>query len=199
MKFTAHIAHAVNKANQILGLIRRSFTYLDTALTKQLYTSMVQPHLEYGNVVWHPYLKKDVDLLERVQRRAILVPVLSKLSYEERLKEMDLPSLVYRRIRGDSIDIYKYLHGMYRTNAESLLPLAKSTSGVATRGHSLKLEKRHCRTQLRANTLGYRMVNFWNSLPAEVVQQSQLTPSRDIVTNAVLQSSTAWMWMKFSL
>ena len=101
---------------------------------------MVRPHLEYGNVVWHPYLKKDVDLLERVQRRATkLVPVLSKLSYEDRLKEMDLPSLVYRRIRGDSIDIYKYLHGMYRTNVESRLPLAKPTSGVATRGHSLKL------------------------------------------------------------
>ena len=77
------------------SFIRRSFTYLDTALTKQLYTSMVRSHFEYGNVAWHPYLKKDIDLLERMQRRATnLVPVLSKLSYEDRLKEM-----VYRRIR----------------------------------------------------------------------------------------------------
>ena len=138
---------------------------------------MVRPHLEYGTVVWHPYLKKDVDLLERVQRRATkLVPVMSKLSHEDRQKKMDLPSLVYRRIRGDSIDIYNYLQSpwhvvLYRMNVESLLPLTKSTSGVATRtrGHSLKLEKRHCRTQLRANTLVCRMVNFWNSLPEEVV------------------------------
>ena len=65
-----------------------------------------------------------------------MVPVLSKLSYEDRLKAMDLPSPVYRRIRGDFIDIYKYLRGVYRMNVESLLPLAKSTSGVATRGHS---------------------------------------------------------------
>jgi len=71
LKFSVlHIAYAVKKANQILGLIRRSFTFLDINLMKQLYTVMVRPHLEYGNVVWRPQFKKDLELLEGVQRRA---------------------------------------------------------------------------------------------------------------------------------
>ena len=86
-----HIARAVCKANQILGLIRRSFTHLDCNLIKQLFTALVRPHLEFGNVVAHPVLKKDMKLLEGVQHRATqMVPGFSKLSYEERLKLMDL-------------------------------------------------------------------------------------------------------------
>jgi len=62
---------------------------------KQLYTVMVRPHLEYGNVVWHPQFKKDMKVLEAVQRRATkMVPGLRNLSYEERLRCMDLPSLL---------------------------------------------------------------------------------------------------------
>ena len=76
-----HVAHAVSSANRVL---KRTFTYVE--LMKQLYTSLVSPHLEYGNVVWHPYLKKDIELLERVQHRATrIVPGFSKFSYEERL------------------------------------------------------------------------------------------------------------------
>jgi len=59
---------------------------------KQLYISMICPHLEIGNVVWQPMLKKDQDALESIQRRATrLVPSLSKLCYEERLKLIGLP------------------------------------------------------------------------------------------------------------
>jgi len=66
----SHVAHVAAKANQILGLIRRSLVHLDITLMKQLYISMVHPHLESGNVVWHPMLKKDQDALESVQLRA---------------------------------------------------------------------------------------------------------------------------------
>lgn len=170
LKSSAHIAAAVNKANQILGLIRRSFTYMDIPLMKQLYTSLVRPHLEYGNVIWQPYLKGEMDLLERVQHRATrMIPGLARLDYEERLKKMDLPSLTYRRARGDAIETYKYLHGIYTVDSSSMLPL-HTTDGVTTRGHSLKLQKRDCRTQLRKNFFGLRTVNNWNQLPERVVQ-----------------------------
>ncbi len=62
-----HIAKILSKANQILGLIRRTFICMDGTLMKQLYTSMVRPHLEYGNVVWYPHLRKDIDMIESVQ------------------------------------------------------------------------------------------------------------------------------------
>jgi ribonucleases P/MRP protein subunit RPP40 len=63
LKSSAHIAVAVNKANQIVRLIRRSFRYMDIPLMKQLCTSLVRPHLEFGNVIWNPYLLV-MDLLE---------------------------------------------------------------------------------------------------------------------------------------
>ena len=76
---------------------------------KHLYTSMVRPHLELGNGIWHPQFKKDRDLMEKVQHRATrLVPTLSKLRNEERLRQVDLPSLFYRRLRVDLIETYKH-------------------------------------------------------------------------------------------
>jgi len=131
---------------------------------------MVRPHLEFGNVVWHPMLKKDQDTLESVQRTATkLVPSLNKLSYEERLKLMGFPSLSYRRLRGDVIETFKYLHGIYSTNSSTLLLLVLFHDGIQTRGHSLKLQKRECRLSVTANVLGFRIVNFWNSMPEEIV------------------------------
>ena len=136
---------------------------------KQLFTNVVRPNLEYGNVVWHPFLKQDIELLEGVQHRATrMVPGLAKLPYEERLRKMDLPSLVYRRNRGDAIEVYKYLHGIYSVDCSDLLPLHESSS-LTTRGHSLKLAKRSSRTQLRQNFFSNRVVKLWNNLPEDVV------------------------------
>jgi ribonucleases P/MRP protein subunit RPP40 len=113
--------------------------------------------------------KKDIELLESVQHRATkMVPGLAKLSYEERLKRMDLPTLVYRRTRGDAIEVYKYLHGKYNVESASLLPMHDS-SGPETRSNGLKLKKRACRSQLRSNFFGLRAANLWNDLPESVV------------------------------
>jgi len=169
LKFSTHVAKAVSKANQILGLIRRSFTHIDCQLMKLLFTALVRPHLEYGNVIWHPFLQKDIQMLEKVQHRATrMVPGLAKMQYEDRLKLMNLPSLAYRRLRGDAIEVFKYMHGVYNVDCTQILPRHKAF-GPITRGHSMKLEKRDCKGRLRANVLGYRIVNFWNSLPEDVV------------------------------
>ena len=54
LDFDVHINNIVKKANQIIGLIRRSFSHLDKELFIHLYKSIVRPHLEYANVIWHP-------------------------------------------------------------------------------------------------------------------------------------------------
>jgi len=94
---------------------------------------------------------------------------------------MELPSLSYRRLRGDLIETFQYLHGIYRTNSSTVLPLAPTHDG--TRGHSLKLHKRECRTSLRANVLGFRIVNFWNSMPEDIVSAHLSTASKDVLIN----------------
>jgi hypothetical protein len=77
-----------------------------------------------------------------VQRRATkMVPGLCKLNNVDRLCRMDLPSMEYRRNRGDAIETYKYLGVKYMCDTMSLLPLHEST-GMMTRGHCIKLRKR---------------------------------------------------------
>ena len=78
-----------------------------------LYKAIVRPHLEYCIQAWNPHLRKDVDMLEKIQRRATkLIPELRDLTYEERLKECGLTTLDTRRLRGgDQIEVFKILKG----------------------------------------------------------------------------------------
>ena len=77
LKFDNHIATKIQKSNMMLGLINRSFSFLDSNIFKTLYTCYVRPHLEYDSVIWSPFLIKNIKALENVQRRATkLVPII---------------------------------------------------------------------------------------------------------------------------
>jgi len=172
LKFAGHVGQVVAKESQLLGLVKRLFVHRDVDVIKKLYTALVRPHLEYANVVWHPRYKKEIEQLERVQRRAtMLVCSLQNLPYESRLRQMELPSLVYRRYRGDMIEVFKYLRGTYSVRTNELLPRAPLT---ALRGHDHKLLKRHCRSHVRSSFFSYRGVTSWNNLPNEVVSAQSL-------------------------
>ena len=89
--------------------------------------------------MWHPRFRTDIDLLENVQHRATrMINGLKKVPYEERLRLMDLPTMSYRRLRGDAIEAYKCVHGKYSVDWSSLQPLADETSTLVTRGHTFK-------------------------------------------------------------
>ena len=94
MKVSEQCRIATSKGNQVLGMIRRNISYKDKSLIVPLYTAIVRPHLEYCIQAWSPYLRKDIDMLEKIQRRATkLIPGLRDLRYEERLKECGLTTL----------------------------------------------------------------------------------------------------------
>ena len=79
---------AASKGNQILGLIK------EKQLIVPLYKAIVRPHLEYSIQAWRQYHKKDIDKLERLQRRATkIIPELRDLSYERGLLECGLTTL----------------------------------------------------------------------------------------------------------
>ena len=98
-----------------------------------LYKTLVRPHLEYATPIWTPLYKKDSIMLENVQRRATrLVKALSGLTYQERLLELGLPSLEYRRLRADVIEVYKIIHQIDKINIDKFFTFAQN---AGTRGH----------------------------------------------------------------
>ena len=119
---------AASKGNQVIGMIRRNITYKDKSLILPLYKAigLVRPHLEYCIQAWSPYLRKDIDMLEKIQRRATkLIPGLRDLRYEERLKECGLTTLETRRLRGDQIEVFKILNGYENIDSNIFLKLRK--------------------------------------------------------------------------
>ena len=85
MKVSEQCRIAASKGNQVLGMIRRNITYTDNSLIIPLYKAIVRPHLEYCLQAWSPYLRKDINVLEKIQRRATkLISGLRDLTYEER-------------------------------------------------------------------------------------------------------------------
>ena len=103
-KSSTHVSKVAAKANSMVGRIKRTFSYMDEEMFKYLYPSLVRSQMEYAVQAWSPSLKKDIDLLEKVQQRATkLVPSLKDKPYEERKQALNLTSLEERRVMGDLI------------------------------------------------------------------------------------------------
>lgn len=168
LNFEKHISGKINSANRIVGLIRRTISCLDEEVFRSLFVALVRPILEYASPVWSPYKVKDITALENVQRRATkLVPSLKDLSYEERLRKLKLPTLAYRRARGEMIETYKILQGVYDEVAcQGLFELQEDGR---TRGHSKKLYTKRSRLNIRKNFFCNRVVEKWNDLPEYVI------------------------------
>ena len=70
LKFTEQCSNAVRNANITLGMIKRTNSNKSKKIVTQLYKSLIRPKLEYCVQAWRPYLKKDIEIIERVQHRA---------------------------------------------------------------------------------------------------------------------------------
>ena len=154
-------------------MIRRSFAHLKEQTLALLYKTLVRPHLEFGNMAWGSFNRSDQRLIERVQRRATkLVPGIKDLSYPQRLQRLRLPSLYYRRRRGDMLAMYQLLHAGIDLDPDDFV--SKSSVGV-TRGHYMKLAKPQAASRVRRNALSICALNDWNVLPPHVVLAETLT------------------------
>ena len=176
LTFKEHIHLKVKKANALFGMLRRTFVHLDKEMFKQLFVAIVIPHLEYGAAVWNPYKKELIRLIENVQRRASRqVEGISHLPYNRRLEEMKLPTLQYRRFRGDMIEVYKLSHGLYDEEVTVIvLTFRDNTRHYFFRGHRFNLPKGRYRKDLRKFSFRCHVTERWNNLPESIVHAENL-------------------------
>jgi hypothetical protein len=166
LKWAEHCRTVAVKANQVLGMIRRNIKHFTRASLILLIKSLIRPHLEYSVQVWSPYYRKDIDIIERVQRRATkLLPSIRGLPYQQRLEFLQLQSLETRRLRADLILLYQIVHG----NVKGLDGLFDQ-GNPGTRGHPFKLKVKIApKLACRQNYFSNRVVTAWNNLPQNVI------------------------------
>jgi hypothetical protein len=148
------------KSTAIAKKIFKCFRHKSTDIIKKLYVSTIRPKLEYANVVWKPTSVKQNKLIEKVQKLCTKFGMLSNLSYEKRLDSLNLTKLEIRRVRGDLIQVFKFLRGFDTVNLIKS-PLSHNTN---TRG-VLKINTEFCNHSARSNFLFNRVAKIWNALP----------------------------------
>jgi len=158
---------AAQKANHILGCTKRSVASRSRQVVLPLYSSLVRPHLESCIQLWSPQHRKDMDLLEWVQRRTTeMIQGLEHVSYEDKLLEFELFSLKKRRLLGGLVVAFQYLKRAYKEDRDKIFCRACSNR---TKVNGFKLKEGRFRLDTRKAFFTIRVVKHWNRLPREVV------------------------------
>jgi len=133
-----------------------------------LYKSMVRPHLEYANSVWWPYKQGDIKELEKNPKKSYQTgnKLKKKIPYKDRLMHLKLPTLKYRRLHGDMIEVFKITCNLYDPEVSPELRYYPKSN---TRGNKYKLHNHAFHYDTWKYSFTARIVNIWNSLPNSVV------------------------------
>ena len=171
LKPAAQCSKAARTATVVLGQIAHAFHYRDKNTFMRLYKQYVRPHLEFASQAWNPWHQKDIDILEKVQQKAVgMVGGLKGRTYEDRLKELGLQSLVERRREADMTMVFKVISDKISVNKGAWFKLAGHTAQQLTRAAAdpLRLLKPRARLDVREKFFNVRVIDQWNALPQGV-------------------------------
>jgi hypothetical protein len=163
LKFSMQCLEMEKMVPKLLGYIRRQFRYRDEVIVLALYNALVKPVLEYAVQFWLQTLIRDIKRLEKVQARATkLILALRHKWYQRRLNDPDLEK---RRLNGQLIETFKILKGFNGIDYLNLFTLSENL--IRNNGWKIRLER--FRTKTLDDFMNNRTCNFWNRLPANVL------------------------------
>jgi hypothetical protein len=167
LKWGHQCDEAFKRANRTIGFVSRNFHCRDKEIIMPIYKAMIRPLVEFAVQFWSPHFRKDIDKLERIQRRITkMIPELKNKSYPERLKELNLITLEKRRLRGQLIETFKYLQGFNNVNPVGLFDRDNNTQ---RRNNGQKLVVKRFNTSVAENFFPIEITQTWNRLPSNIV------------------------------
>ena len=177
LKWANHINFLFAKSSAVSYQILKLFKTKNIWTLLKLFKTYVRPHLEFNTPVWSPYLIRDVNKIERVQRnftkQAFLRCGLSFVSYHDRLDKLNIKSLCYRRVKFDLVFMYKIIYGSSDLNFNDYFFFRNSHYNL--RGNSHKIDTLHkFKSSQWSHTFFVRAVKAWNFLPDDVASSATL-------------------------
>jgi Reverse transcriptase (RNA-dependent DNA polymerase). len=192
LSLTANTSAIVKKANTSVNLLSRVFGKFHLKTFSSMFNSIVRPVLETNIQACRPYLKKDIELIESVQRRATkLIVGMAELSYPERLTRLGQSSLYHRHCRADLVLMFKILHS---TN-HPLRCLFELRNDNRLRGHDLTIRHQSSKLLCRQSSFALRVCSAWNALPQWVVSAHSVSGFKKVLNTHIKcnnDQSTAW-------
>ena len=174
LKPSTHCNIVAKKAQTTLSLISRNFHYRDKKTFVNLYCQHVRPILEYASPVWSPWLECDKKVVEDVQKRMVrMISGLSGQTYEEKLNEIGLHSLEYRRDKADMVQVFKMLKGIDNVDYSNWFETygdigSNNRPNTRLSNEPMNIIQQRCNGDIRKHFFSMRVVPKWNNLPNEV-------------------------------
>jgi hypothetical protein len=169
LKPSLHCQKITLDALKVSACIFRNFSVKQLSFLRQMFLTFVRPKVEYASVVWSPWLKKDINMIEKTQKWYSFRLKIQG-SYKERLNFLELESLELRRLYTDLVEVFKIFHGSYGLIRSEFFKLGNSR----TRRHHLKIFKEQTHCDERKFFFSNRIIDAWNSLSEETINAQSI-------------------------
>ena len=188
---TDNVVEVTKKANSVLAQLRRTTVSRSQVMVTSLYKTYVRPIVESSIQAWNPWLRHDVDCIEKIQRRATkLVSGIGSRPYEERMQVCGLTSLEDRRVRGDLIQCFKIMNNLTDIEKSKFFTFTKDRHGKNTRGAAEDLlVPQLTRLDTRKFFFSNRVVNPWNDLPMHIRNASSVNGFKNAYDDYISSSN----------
>jgi hypothetical protein len=176
LTWSDQVNSVVNKANRVLGIIKRTVGTSNMKVFMLLYKTLVRPILEYAVPMWSPYLVKDVKALESVQRRASRMALNQKrgeMPYDSRCEILKLDTLQKRREYSSLIECYKTVYGLNGISFDEVFEFRHIRKTRCN--HKYTLYSKLSRVNCFQHSFFVRIINLWNGLSAPVAEADRLS------------------------